>query len=127
MINFWYVATPYGKYPYGTDAAHKLACQCMAKLIKLNVNVFSPIAHTHAIAEHGQLEKVNHELWTRVDKPFVDTAGGLIAVIAESWQQSTGMADEIDAFTKAQKPIVYWDPLDDIPLQEIRVHEYANT
>jgi hypothetical protein len=114
-MSYWYVATPYTKFPAGLAAAHILACRLTAKLLKAGVACYSPIAHTHPIAEHGDMDKVDHELWVRADKPLLDGCGGIIVVKAESWEISRGVAHEIAEVRAAGKPLVYWDPACDIP------------
>ena len=44
---FWYLASPYSKYPEGTQAAFEMACWQAGLLIRAGVPVFSPIAHSH--------------------------------------------------------------------------------
>ena len=66
-MSFWYLATPYNKYPYGMDAAFHLACENAALLIRHRVHVFSPIAHSHPIAMAGGLDPVDYEIWMEQD------------------------------------------------------------
>jgi hypothetical protein len=118
-FTYWYLGTPYTKFPAGLDAAHVLASRLTADLLKLGVPVYSPIAHTHPVAVHGEMDKVDHEIWVKADKPLLEAAGGLIVVMAESWERSRGLAHEIAEFRASGKPIVYWDPAAGVP-QELR-------
>lgn len=118
-FTYWYLGTPYTKFPAGLEAAHVLAARLTAVLLKLGVPVYSPIAHTHPIAEHGDMDKVDHDIWVQADKPLLDAASGLIVVMAESWELSRGLKHEIDEFKAAGKPVVYWDPATDAPLGEL--------
>ena len=104
-MSYIYVATPYSKYPHGTEEAYRMACRVTALLLKAGLPVFSPIAHSHGIAQIGGIDPVDHDFWVDADKAMLETAGALLVVQAEGWEQSRGMAHEIDVFTKAGKPI----------------------
>ena len=107
---FAYLGTPYSKYRGGLDAAASEAARIAANLLKRGVIVYSPIAHSHAVAEAGTIDPVDHDLWVRADAPFVQAASALIVATMDGWQESRGLAHEIAAFTAAGKPVVYLDP-----------------
>lgn len=109
-MSYWYLATPYGRYPDGLDAAHKIACSNAALLIRAGIDVFCPIAHTHSIALHGDIPVLDHGFWMSVDRPFMDLAKGIIMLQMKSWEISKGMAYEQEVFTEAGKPIVWMQP-----------------
>lgn len=106
---FWYLATPYSKYPGGIEAAFILACQAAADLIEAGVRVYSPIAHTHPIAVYGHIDPYAHDIWLPADAPFMEAAFGLIVLRAPGWGESYGIGEEIKVFSAAGKPIVYMD------------------
>lgn len=107
---FWYLATPYSKYPAGIEEAFRLACRATADLIRAGIRVYSPIAHTHPVAIHGGIDPYDHKIWLPADEPFMAAAGGLIVLKAESWEQSYGIGEEIKAFARVGKPIIYMEP-----------------
>jgi hypothetical protein len=107
---FWYLATPYSKYPAGLEAAFHLALDAAGLLIRAKVPVYSPIAHTHPIAILTGMDPLDHAIWLPADKPMMDAAGGLIMLRAESWEQSYGMKHELNLFQGAKKPVVWMDP-----------------
>lgn len=107
--DFWYLATPYSKYPHGIEEAFKLACREAARLIRAGIRVYSPIAHTHPIAVHGEIDPYAHSIWLPADAPFMRHAYGLIVLKAESWEASYGIGEEIKAFAAAGKPIRYME------------------
>jgi Domain of unknown function (DUF1937) len=109
-VSYFYLATPYAKYPGGTDEAFKLACREAARLMKSGLKIFSPIAHSHPIALHGGIPLIDGDFWLDQDHPLMDGAKGLIMLMAESWEQSAGMAHELDCFRKAGKPVIYVAP-----------------
>ncbi len=103
--SFWYVATPYSKYPGGMEEAFKQACIAAAEMLRLQIPLFCPIAHTHSIAMEGKLERANHDFWLPADQPMIDAAGGIIVVEMENWQESVGVLYEIKEFKEAGKPV----------------------
>lgn len=107
---YWYIATPYSKFPGGLDAAFEEACRFMANLIRHKVPCYSPIAHTHPIAKHGGLDPYDHGIWLPADKPMMDAAHGLIVCTMPTWEISYGISEEIKTFLAADKLVHYLDP-----------------
>ncbi len=107
---FWYLASPYSKYPLGLTAAHYHVCQEAGRLIKAGVSVYSPIAHSDPIAMASGIDPYDHDIWLPADKPIADAAGGLIVLKLEGWSQSFGIAQEIEWFAGEGKPIIYMTP-----------------
>lgn len=105
---FWYVGTPYSRFPDGIAAAFTAACKNTAALVRAGVSVFSPIAHSHPVAFYGKIDPLDHAIWLPADAPLMKAAGGLIVVMLQTWQDSVGLRHEIDAFEAAGKPVVYW-------------------
>jgi hypothetical protein len=104
---YWYVASPYSKYPLGTRRAYQDVCEAAAWLLKQGVHVFCPIAHSHPISTYGGIDPESHDIWLPADKPFMDAAVGLIICEMESWEDSYGVGFEIDEFYKAAKPVIF--------------------
>lgn len=104
---YWYLATPYSKYPEGIEAAFRDACKVSARLIEAGVRVFSPIAHSHPIAVHGNLNPLDHDMWLPVDAPMMRGAYGLLVAKLPTWESSYGISVEIDAFRQANKPVTF--------------------
>lgn len=117
-MSYWYLGSPYSRYPEGLDAAHKAVCENAALLIKAGVPVFSPIAHSHAIAMAGRMDPLDHSVWLPADQPMMDAAKGLIVLKLAGWSRSYGLAHEITAFADAKKPIIYM--VDGILPRELR-------
>ena len=110
-MSFWYLASPYSKYPGGMDLAFQMACRNAALLLKAGIPVFSPIAHSHPIAVYGDIEATSHEFWIDfVDMPFMEAARGCIVLQARSWTSSTGVAREIEYFNSVGKPVATMKP-----------------
>jgi hypothetical protein len=113
-MTYWYVGSPYSKYPAGRAAAHADVCRETGRLIQEGIPVYSPIAHTHPIAEFAGMDPLDHNIWLPADRPMMDAACGLIVLKLAGWEESYGLAEEIKVFTQARKPVLYMDPGQDI-------------
>jgi hypothetical protein len=100
-----YLATPYTKYPAGIEAAFRDAASLAAELLRSGISVYSPIAHCHPLSVHGGIDPLDHSIWIPFDAAMMRAADVLIVAHMEGWQESYGVAHEIDVFTKAGKPI----------------------
>jgi len=109
-VSFYYLATPYSKYPHGIETAFRLACENAALLIKAGVPVFSPIAHTHPIATVARMDPLDHTIWLPSDEPMMRAAHALIMLKAESWEASYGMRVERETFEAAGKAVLWMEP-----------------
>ena len=108
-IGYWYLASPYSKYPQGLEAAFIEVSKAAAQLIKQGVRIYCPISHSHPIAIYGKIDPLDHSLWLAADKPFMDGARGLIVLKMDTWENSFGIGVEIEAFKAAGKPIQYME------------------
>ena len=104
-----YLATPYSKRK-SLNRAFIEACELAGRLIISGVDVFSPIAHFHFIAMYGGIDPLDHRLWTTACAPFLDRCKTLIVAHLDGWNESEGIAHEIDVFQKAGKTIFDCDP-----------------
>ena len=102
---YWYLATPYSKYPDGIKAAFEDAAINTAALVLQGIPVFSPIAHTHPVAVYGGIDPYDHDIWIPADKPLMGAAHGLLVVKMEGWEESYGIGIEIAHFKAAGKPV----------------------
>jgi len=108
--SFWYLATPYSKYPLGIDAAFQLAVAQRGLLVKAGVPVFSPIIHSHPVAVQCGIDPFDYNIWLPSEDPILRSASGIIMVRAEGWEYSFGMNHERIQFEDACKPVVWMDP-----------------
>ena len=105
-----YLATPYSKYSGGTEEAYWEACKNAALLIKSGLRVFCPIAHSHPIAHHGDLPKMDHDLWLWQDSSMMKRCDIIVICQMEGWQDSYGVEWEKSQFEEAGKPVIYMEP-----------------
>jgi hypothetical protein len=102
----WYLATPYTAAPGGKATAYFHAAHALRELLRREVRVFSPIAHTHYA---GTDLRQDHEFWMAADRPFMDRCDGLLVLRQPGWKESRGVTEEIQTFAKAGKPVLFSD------------------
>ena len=107
MGGFWYLATPYSKYSRGITEAFEDAASIAGTLVEKGIRIYSPIAHSHPIAVHGDIDPEDHSIWLSLDEPFMEAAVGLIVAKMAGWDVSYGIEKEIKAFRQMKKPIMY--------------------
>lgn len=113
---YWYLATVYSKHPDGLSDAFGMAAEQAALLVASGINVFCPITHSHpiAMARPDLFSATDHDVWMKLDAPFIHGAKGLIVVTSENWRDSVGIAAEIEAFKALGKQVFFMEP-DKIP------------
>ena len=75
-----------------------------AKILSDGYNVFSPITHSHAIAEAGGIPLMDHEFWLTLDKWYVDRCDEVWVYDQPGWIDSEGVNREMDwAFEQGKK------------------------
>lgn len=107
---FWYLASPYKRFPDGLERAFRVAVQARGLLVKRGISCFSPIVHSHQVAEDCGIDPIDHAIWLPVEAPIMRAAKGLILLRALSWEESFGMEEERKAFIAEGKPVVFMDP-----------------
>lgn len=107
-----YVGTPYSKYPSGIEAAFVDACKLTARLLREGLKVYSPIAHTHPIAIHGEIDPYDHGVWLPFDGAMMDKSEAMIVAMMSGWESSYGVRHEIQVFIEAGKPVYFLEPAD---------------
>lgn len=110
QFSLCYLATPYTKYAGGIDAAFQAAAKLAARLLKNNVRIYSPIAHTHPLAIHGGMDPLDHAIWLPFDEAMMEASDALVVAHMDGWHHSYGIQHEIKVFANAGKPIFDLDP-----------------
>lgn len=106
-----YIASPYRGFVGGLDAAHDAIAAIAGEMIERGVNVFSPIAHSHAIAKASGLDPVDHDVWMPLDAAMASACDALVVACLPGWLESRGVAEEIQIFEHRGKPVYYLDPV----------------
>ena len=105
-----YLATPYTKYPRGLNAAWKHASRLAGRLMNAGVNVYSPIAHCHALSKHGRVDALDLAIWYPHCELMAERCDVLIVAHLPTWEDSVGIQFETEIFERAKKPIFDVDP-----------------
>lgn len=108
--SFTYLATPYSRYPYGLEAAYHEACRA-ANLLRetRRIRIFCPVAEFHKLANSLGIDPLDHEFWLAVCRPFMERAADLLLVKMAGWQDSLGVAKEVQAFHAMGKTVGFVD------------------
>lgn len=109
-MSYWYLATPYSKYPQGEECAFHDAAVQAGFLLKNGIHIYCPIAHTHPI--HTRLMNFEHsyEHYLALDKAIFLPCKGVIVCMLPSWKDSHGIGQEIGWAEELGKPVVYMEP-----------------
>lgn len=105
-----YLALP---YTFNPSFSHKIANKVAAKLMSEGHVVFSPISHSHHIADHlPDLVRTDSDWWMKMDLPFVDWCEEIHFVSigelgVELISKSRGCQAEMDEALKLNKPIKF--------------------
>jgi hypothetical protein len=80
-----------------------------ARMMQQGIHVFSPISHTHPIAEVGDLPK-DWQFWKEYDLTFTQICRMLVVIKLDGWQESVGVQAEIKYANDLGIPIEYVEP-----------------
>jgi nucleoside 2-deoxyribosyltransferase len=76
-------------------------------LINAGYVVFSPISHSHSLADTQPAQRNSHALWLDQDVHFMEWADKCIVLTLPGWLDSRGVRWEIEWFEKTLKPVDY--------------------
>lgn len=113
---FYYLATPFSKYPKGNKAAFEEASRQAAILTNAGVPIFCPIAHSWSIGSTGILDARDYKTMIQLDMPFLNLCAGLIVCKMLGWRESEGVELEYMHMFQQNKPIIWMDP-DFVPIE----------
>jgi len=105
-----YLATPYTNYPDGIEIAFREASRLCAELLRADVAAYSPIAHCHPLAIHGDMDALDRDFWLGYQRKMMARCDALIVATMASWEQSLGIQYEVQFFAAAGRPIFHLDP-----------------
>jgi hypothetical protein len=109
MSDFIYLATPYTHKDHQImEARFKMVNKVAAKLMAEGKYIFSPISHTHPIAEAGQLPR-GWEYWEGYDRQILKNCTKIIVLKLPGWDISSGVQAEIQIGKELGIPVEYAD------------------
>lgn len=110
MSRLIYLACPYSHPdPAVRRARFDAANLCAATLMRAGVFVFSPISHTHPIAEVGDLP-LSWDFWEPYDRLMIAACGALYVLTLDGWRESRGVSAEIAIARELGLSISYLEP-----------------
>lgn len=102
-----YLAVPYS-HPERAIRLERFeaANRAAAKLMQGGEHVFSPISHTHPIAEAGDLP-LGWEFWEAYDRTILACCCRVYVLQLDGWDRSTGVRAELGIAGEMGLPVVY--------------------
>lgn len=102
-----YLATPYSHPdPFVRKLRTMTVTWVAAKLREIGLNVYSPISHSHDMAEIADLPK-DIGYWEEDCTHHVIACSRVVVLMQDGWEESTGVAHEIDVATTFDKPVTF--------------------
>jgi len=110
-MTFTYLASPYSHPdPVVRQQRFEAVCKVAAKLMLAGEVVFSPIAHSHSIETVGLKDVKNGAFWKEQDIPILRHAARLVVLMLPGWQESAGIAWEIETAQYLRIPVEFIEP-----------------
>jgi hypothetical protein len=101
-----YLASPYTHPdPQVREQRFQAVCRKAAELMRAGHLIYSPIAHSHPIAQYGLPKEF--AFWQRLDEVFLGLCGRLWIYCIDGWQESHGIREEITFARATGRPIQY--------------------
>lgn len=111
-MSLCYLASPYTHVdPAIREQRYLAVCKKAAELMLAGKVIFSPIAHSHPIAE--QMPDgcaVDGKLWQKQDAPYVEFCDEMIVLMLDGWENSSGVRHEIERANQRGIPVSYERP-----------------
>lgn len=108
-----YLAAPYSHPdPVVRQWRTELADKAAAYLMQANDQpVFSPLSHSHRVADHID-NHLDHDFWLRQDLGWLEACDWMYVLMLPGWDQSDGVALELEWAKKWQITIRYLEPVE---------------
>lgn len=105
-----YLASPYTHPdPRVVTERFEAVCREAAYLMRAGIHVLSPIAHTHPIAQVGDLP-TRWEFWEAFDRTLIAACKEVWVLQLDGWRESRGVAAEIAIAEQMGKRVRYRPP-----------------
>jgi nucleoside 2-deoxyribosyltransferase len=103
-----YLASPYSHPDAGVrEQRFRDACQAAAALLRAGHAVFSPIAHSHPLVEHGI--PTGWSFWEGQDRKLLACCDEVVVLMLDGWDRSVGVREEIRIAREMGKPVRFLD------------------
>lgn len=105
----YYLASPYThSEPLVREMRYLKIMQATSIFFNKNVFVFSPILYSHEMTKLYSMPS-DADFWWNFNKAALDKCGHLIVYKMNGWDQSKGVAIEIEYARNKRYPIIYTD------------------
>jgi hypothetical protein len=106
-MSYIYIASPYSHPdPEVREWRFRSVCWYAGECLARGEDVFSPIAHTHPIAENHDLP-AGWDFWKKIDTTMLRMARELRVLKLPGWEESVGVKEECVLATLLNLPITY--------------------
>lgn len=103
-----YLASPYSHPdPAIRERRFRDACRAAVVLLRAGNAVFSPIAHSHPLVEHGL--PTEWSFWERIDREHLGRCDEVVVLMLDGWEESVGVRGEIRIAREMGKPMWFLD------------------
>lgn len=110
----YYLASPYRSFHVETldkywrlESAFEAAATAAGILAAEGIFTFSPIAHSHPVAEYSSLDGTKNEPWYTWNVMLMQRMDAMIVAQFGGWDESHGIRFEIDWFVNNNKEVHY--------------------
>lgn len=108
-----YLASPYTHEDKAIEKRRYVqVCRAAGSLIKQGQHIYSPIAHSRAIAEQSDLPH-DYEFWAAYDTDMIHRCDEVVVLMLDGWEQSAGVQAEIKIARVLNKPLRYINFMED--------------
>ena len=84
-----------------------------AKLMAQGHIVFSPISHSHPVAQYLEPDLLmDHDFWMNQDLPFLENSDEVVVLMLDGWDKSRGVNTEVEMAKQLDIPVRYICPCD---------------
>lgn len=107
-----YLATPYAHEKKSImQLRYEWVTKVAGQLMKAGTIVYSPITHCHPIACNTDLPR-GWDFWEKYDLAFLGRSSHMFVLDLKGWEESKGLAAELDYCKVYRIPVVHLDPKD---------------
>ncbi|MEX1230840.1 MAG: DUF1937 family protein [Planctomycetaceae bacterium] len=101
-----YLASPYSHPdPAVRESRYRLACHAVAILLHAGLTCYSPIVHSHPLAQYGF--PTDWAFWEPHNREHLARCDELVVLTIRGWQESVGVAAEVALAEELGKPVRY--------------------
>ncbi len=104
-----YLASPYSHPdPAVREQRFHAACRAAVSLLLAGQPVFSPIAHSHPLVDHGL--PGDWSFWQRYDREMLARCDEVVVLALDGWETRVGVREEIGLARELGKLVRYLAP-----------------